>query len=127
MKAQVNRVGVAFEFIETELAKVAGFKKRAGQGLKKEWEKFMVDHHKKVLGDLRDTLDGRLKVFEGKTGLSILRRWDYAGVFRRAKGVAKVDCGFEQDDKKMDARVKNLIKVYNKVKPDKKYADLDLD
>jgi hypothetical protein len=124
MRAQINRVGAAFEFLEIDVLPktgVQGFQKR---DLKGEWEKYLIEHHKKVLGNLWDTLDGKIKVFEEKTGLTILKRWDYAGVFKRAG--SKVDCGFEKSDSKMKARVKLLTDAFPKLMPPKSFSELKL-
>jgi hypothetical protein len=105
------------------LPKIGGpsFKKR---DLKDEWEKYMIEHHKLVLGNLWDTMNGKIKIFEEKTGLTILKRWDYAGVFKRTG--SKADCGFEKDDLKMKARVKLLTDAFPRLMPLRSFSELKL-
>jgi len=150
MRAQVNRVGDAWEYLEKEILVgrsytppvvsstianptasliaspsvsqvVEPFRER---GLKKEWLDWMKEQHKTQLDSLMQTLNDKIKVFEGKSSyITKLKRWDYSGVCRRAVNVP--ECGFEKDQKIMEERVKLLIKEFYSLKPVNSELKLD--
>ncbi|KAF2824664.1 hypothetical protein CC86DRAFT_353149 [Ophiobolus disseminans] len=125
MRAQVQRVGAAFEYLETEVlpkAQVKGYTKR---GLKKEWEDWMTKYHKARLDALQAALEDKMKVFEKSTGITTkMKRWDYLNIFKRVD-TKKPNCGFEKDNKKMDERVQLLKDAFKKMK--KVNSELKLD
>ena len=125
MRAQVIRVGEAFEHLEANVLPNLDptFKRR---GLKDEWVTYMKALHKDRLGKLNDVLKDKVKIFRGESTMSQVRRWDFAGTFwTRAKDKDSLNCGFEKDDKRMEERVKLLIEAYDKLDPVETELKLD--
>ncbi|EAT79447.2 hypothetical protein SNOG_13120 [Parastagonospora nodorum SN15] len=88
------------------------YKKR---DLKTEWLDFMTARHKKYMKKMNDMMDEKIKVFTDPPGSIVfptkVKRWDYLGVFRRAKD-GPPNCGFEPDPQKMQDRVAMMIDAY---------------
>lgn len=141
MRAQVNRVGAAWEYLEKEIlvgrsfippvttpvatpvavsvstptATLSAeiFKER---GLKKEWLDWIKERHKTQLDILMQTLNEKINIFEGKSSfITKLKRWDYTGSFKRA--TKDPNCGFEKDQRRMEERVELLIKAFKNLTP----------
>jgi hypothetical protein len=134
MRAQVRRVGEAWEYLEKVVlvgttwtppspSKPEPFKER---GLKKEWFDWIKEHHKLRLDAMLQALANKVSIFEGTPSvITKLRRWDYGGVFRRADGVP--NCGFEKDSKRLQKRVDLLKKAYDDLKARGIDSELKLD
>jgi hypothetical protein len=109
MRAQVRRVGAAFEYLEKNILvgvtyKGEVFKER---GLKDEWLEFMKKKHKEMLDGLQKALDEKLPVFDGNPGVDTnVKRRDFGSIFRRAD--TPPNCGLEKDPKKMEKRIQLL-------------------
>lgn len=119
MRAQVIRVGEAFEYLETEVLpkKTKGFQQMSAGSLKDQWIKYMKELHKKRLEGLNNILEEKIEIFKSKKTRSLVRRWDYAGAFwKRARKPKKKDdgpnCGFEKDDNNMKKRVELMLDAY---------------
>jgi hypothetical protein len=135
MRAQVNRVADAWEYLETEvLPNMKGFNGVPYQyrGLKDEWITFMKSAHKKHLERLNTALDEKISVFQGTSNFKTnvkrwtgIEKWDYFGVFPRESGPKTPNCGFEKDDKKIEERV-TLLKRAKQSLP-KAETELKLD
>jgi hypothetical protein len=126
-RAQIIRVGEAFELMNQEL-QGAGVTSATTQGglyipidLKGQWLDYMDNLHKKKLGNLYKTMRSKIPVFKDDPEVKKilrLRRWDYAGIFSRESPVKL--CGKEPDTDKMKDRVKNMLDVWkNKMKAPK--------
>ncbi|KAH5789298.1 hypothetical protein HBI88_049860 [Parastagonospora nodorum] len=119
LRAQVNRIGEAWDHIERNI--LAGTKHASTQelykkrDLKTEWLDFMTARHKKYMKKMNDMMDEKIKVFTDPPGSIVfptkVKRWDYLGVFRRAKD-GPPNCGFEPDPQKMQDRVAMMIDAY---------------
>jgi hypothetical protein len=128
MRAQVTRVGEAWEYLEknvlagtTPPGQAVPFKER---GLKKEWLDWMQEEHKLLLDALEQALAEKVSVFRGQSSIiTKLKRWDYVGVFRR--DVTVPNCGFEKDTKIMQKRVDLLLDAYNRLSPVNSELKLD--
>ncbi|KAF2027525.1 hypothetical protein EK21DRAFT_114744 [Setomelanomma holmii] len=82
--------------------------------------------HKERLEALTQALEDKLTVMKGQPKVTTkLKRWDYAGVFRRA--VDPPNCGFEKDGQKMPKRVDLLLDAYAKMKQKPLETELKLD
>lgn len=122
MRAQVRRVGEAWELIERTILVGKKYKNADGKevsyterGLKQEWLDWMKARHKKNLDALTKAMDDKLLVFDGKPGvITKLKRWDYGGNFKRKVDVP--NCGFEKDQKTIDERVELLKAAYKAMK-----------
>lgn len=118
MRAQVNRIGEAWEYLEKNV--LAGTVSNSGavykeRGLKTEWLGWMEAGHKARLDGLVQALDKKLSIFEGKPGVvTRVKRWDFAGIFGRE--VKTPNCGFEKDATKMAKRVELLVNFKKKSK-----------
>jgi hypothetical protein len=125
LRAQVNRVGEAWELIEREYlaSKIdkngAKYKER---GLKKEWLDWMKVRHKSALKRLNDAVDDKIKLFDGQSNfITKVKRLDHGSIFRRKKET--VDCGSEKDLSKLQKRIDLLKDAYqnqNKVEEELK-------
>lgn len=134
MRAQVRRVGEAWEHLEKVV--LAGkvwtprlsrtpepFKER---GLKKEWIDWMKELHKNMLDNMMRVLEDKVSVFKGQPSVNTnLKRWDYAGIFRRAVEVP--NCGFEKNKNTMEKRVTLLLGEFQKLKARGIDSELKLD
>ncbi|KAF2276886.1 uncharacterized protein EI97DRAFT_458210 [Westerdykella ornata] len=113
MRAQVRRVGEAFDYVEDDIipTQQSGYTKR---NIKKEWIDWMKETHKNRLESLNEALEYAVKIFEKKsTVITKIKRWDFSGLFRRE--VKDPNCGFEPDDAVMEKRVKLLLEAYKKL------------
>ncbi|KAH8711916.1 hypothetical protein GQ44DRAFT_776460 [Phaeosphaeriaceae sp. PMI808] len=135
MRAQVRRVGEAWELVEknfltgrtfTETDPDTGAQKTMTyqyRNLKKEWLDWMKEEHKIQLEGLTRMLKNKLEVFQGDPGvITKLKRWDYGGIFRRE--VDEPNCGTGKDHE-MKKRVDLLIKEYKKMTPVESVLTLD--
>jgi hypothetical protein len=122
LRAQVNRVGEAWKYLEELLEKnKAVFKPAKGndepfvkRDIRKAWREWMVDQHKLRLGDLQKALDDNLHIFKGESKIKTkIKRWDHWGIFRRV--VEEPNCGTEPDDKIMKKREDMLIEAKGKL------------
>jgi hypothetical protein len=128
MRAQVTRIGAAWENIEQMLldadakytanGQTESFKKR---DLRQQWIDWMTKYHKERLDDLNKILKEKVKVFDGgSTSIARLKRWDYSGIFSRSGGSdggpKKPKCGSETNSKRMEERQKLLVKVFGEQK-----------
>jgi hypothetical protein len=119
MRAQVTRIGEAWEYLEKKILINAQynnvlFKER---GLKKEWLEWMKRKHKIELDRLSNVLDEKLKVFEDNPGVNTNpKRWDYDSIFGRAEPKKMRWCGFEKSSTKMQERVELLKDAKKKLK-----------
>ncbi|KAH7090484.1 hypothetical protein FB567DRAFT_546679 [Paraphoma chrysanthemicola] len=132
MRAQVTRVGNAFAFLEENVlvneqwvhpvtGSTESFKPR---DLRKDWFDFMKTTHKDRLDKLTQALAGKISILESKSNTQTkLKRWDYAGIFRRAPKTP--NCGFEKDDKNMKKRIELLVDAYKNLKPVESELKLD--
>jgi hypothetical protein len=114
MRAQVLRVGDAFEYVEDEILPQSAAKPAVKRGLKKEWIEYMKKQHKESLEAFQKELDDNVKIFDPRSPrITKLRRWDYSGVFKRE--ITFPDCGTEKDKQKMAKRVQLLVDAYAKM------------
>jgi hypothetical protein len=122
LRAQVNRVGEAWKYLEELLEKnKAVFKPAKGndepfvkRDIRKAWREWMVDQHKLRLGDLQKALDDNLHIFKGESKIKTkIKRWDHWGIFRRV--VEEPNCGTEPDDKIMKKREDMLVEAKGKL------------
>ncbi|KAJ4360685.1 uncharacterized protein N0V89_001252 [Didymosphaeria variabile] len=124
MRAQVRRVGRAFEHLEKTVlpalnepyidpvTQVSHPYKRVN--LRATWFKWIKKVHKARLGKLNAVMEEKVKVFEADTAATTrFKRWDFFGVFRRA--VKEPNCGFEPDDQKILERVELMLDAYGKL------------
>ncbi|KAJ4304608.1 hypothetical protein N0V90_000134 [Kalmusia sp. IMI 367209] len=95
MRAQVERVGAAFEYLETEvLPKLPPWKDKnqavhtyKAVGLKDAWIEWIKDVHKKRLERLNKFLEDKVSIFKGESSAVMkVKRWDFAGVFGKRLG-----------------------------------------
>jgi hypothetical protein len=114
----VNRVGEAWEFLEEKVLPntkfspgVPAFQER---GLKKEWLEWMKERHKAQLEGLTKALKDKVVVFETKFTTKV-KRWDYDRIFSRANDDPP-NCGIEKDGKRIEQRVKVMLKAYKDMK-----------
>jgi hypothetical protein len=128
LRAQVNRIGDAWELIEKEyLARktlVSGTK-YTERGLKKEWLDWMKTHHKESLKALNDAMGDKIKVFTpGQSGfITKLKRWDYDAIFRRE--VDRPNCGSEKSSSNLQKRIDLLKDAYKRQKKIEEELKLD--
>lgn len=123
MRAQVNRVGAAWDLLETVV--LPGTKDIKGnvfvkRNIKKEWEDWMTQWHKDRLDNLQQAIQEKVQVFWDNPSVQITKRWDYGGLFGRkppaGPKVFKPKCGSEKDNNKMKYRV-DLLKGFQKGLP----------
>jgi hypothetical protein len=114
MRAQVKRVGEAWEYLERTILAGTKWKRPKSndivykeRGLKQEWLDFMKTWHKEKLDALDKALTEKLDVFSGKYSvIPRIKRWDYRGIFGR--DVKVPNCGSETDPNRMAKRVQLL-------------------
>jgi hypothetical protein len=75
----------------------------------------MKERNKAQLEGLTKALKDKVVVFETKFTTKV-KRWDYSRLFLRAKDNPP-NCGIEKDGKKIEERVKVMLKAYKDMKP----------
>jgi hypothetical protein len=111
-------VGDAWERLESEVLINTSWEDQQNnahpfkaRGIKDEWLKFVKDRHKDQLDKLEQEIKEKALIFDYKSKIiTKLKRWDYAGIFRRASAEPK--CGEEKDQKRMDKRVQLAYEFY---------------
>jgi hypothetical protein len=130
MRAQVRRVGAALEYLEKKVVNDAEWINKDGKriryeyaDLQKQWIDWIKGKHQERLGKLNKALDDNLKVFLPGTP-SIVRKWDYSGVFSRA-AAEDPNCGEETNEATMKKRVEMLVAAKNALPPADPVLNLD--
>lgn len=121
MRAQVLRVGEAWEYLEKFVLPGTTYPKSSSGGsveqfkardLKQEWFDWMKETHKSRMEKLNKELEDKVRIFQKKSPVTPrLKRWDYSGLFGRAVNPYP-NCGYENDNTKMDKRVELLLDAY---------------
>jgi hypothetical protein len=104
MRAQVNRIGEAWEMLGTMVLVGTSYTPPSGpvepfvhRGLKKEWEDFIIERYGERLKELQIRIDEKVGIFSGKPSyITRLNRWDFGGLFERADDFEQ-NCGSEKD------------------------------
>jgi len=126
MRAQVLRVGEAWDLLESTLLvgkqstildpTKQGLETFQPRGLKKEWLNWVQQDYKEQLDKLQTVLNEKVQIFHNKPSVGTkLKRWDYSRVFGREVKVP--ECGSESDSKKMQERVDLLKDAYKNMAP----------
>ena len=131
MRAQVKRVGEAWDHLETNVVAGTSWTDSTGakhdfqkQDLKQEWFTFMKNAHEVELERITKELDAKRLIFENKSPyVAKIKRWDFGGLFSK-RAVRAPKCGVEKDAAKMSDRVKLLLKAHDDLPAIK--TDLDL-
>ncbi|KAL1600455.1 hypothetical protein SLS60_006841 [Paraconiothyrium brasiliense] len=134
MRAQVRRVGRAFEHLEKTVFPALNnpwidpVTKEPHPykpvNLRATWFKWIKKLHKARLGTLNAVMEEKVKIFEANAAATTrFRRWDFFGVFKREP--KEPNCGFEPDDKKILERVELMLEAYAKL--EKVDTELTLD
>jgi hypothetical protein len=126
LTAQIDRIGTAFNYLETGPLASKQYPNPNGQGtfgytamatpLQDQWKAYLKEKYASVIEDIEDTMKTHAADLEAA---KVKRGWlEYLG--KRAVGPAGGPlCGAEPDKTKMNARITMLLKEYEAVKKNK--------
>jgi hypothetical protein len=123
MRAQVERIGNAWEYLETKILPGTTWIDGDGKphpfqakGLKQQWLEFMKKKHSTHLKRIKDALKAKVSIFEGNPSVTTkVKRWDFLGLFSKRVATVPPNCGTETDSDRMKTRVELLLTAYDEM------------